>query len=160
MNDRGSCLECRHLRMSHDISGWEAHCTVNSRKGRKITWQYGMDMDWCKRCVEESLKKAPAWCPVKTEKLEPCPICGKEVEIKWVCGMDKKTAAAVRHPLNGKAGWYMEICPGRIMYEEAPEGTYNSQMNARKRLVRNWNMIAKWLCRKEDENVSGVDSGL
>lgn len=86
MNDRGSCLECRHLRMSHDISGWEAHCTVNSRKGRKITWQYGMDMDWCKRCVEESLKKAPAWCPVKTEKLEPCPICGKEVEIKWVCG--------------------------------------------------------------------------
>ena len=144
MPDRYECVDCIHFRMTHDISGYEAHCTANSAKGRMINWQYGMDMDWCRDTLMDNIRehKSPAWCP-KAQPLPPCPVCGKAVEAKWVAGMDEKTAKATNHPLDGIAGWYIEYCPGEYVYESLKGESYEASAKARRKLIRAWKTVVK-----------------
>lgn len=140
------CEGCMFLNVRYaDPSGYEALCHGRTAKGRMICWQYGLDMDWCHREVLEYVRthKTPSWCPQKPQKLERCPACGKEVKIEWACGMDARTARAVNHPLGGKAGWYIEFCPGEAVYEFVKRGTFEDQQRAKRKLIRRWNWCAK-----------------
>lgn len=63
------CLGCPCLKVTQDISGFEARCTEKTEKGKMISWNYGLDPDDCRNRLRESLKKHkyPAWCKRRKE---------------------------------------------------------------------------------------------
>lgn len=79
-------------------------------------------------------------CGSFRKKEEPliCPICKKQHEIKWIAGMDKKTAELTGHPFEGNRCWYMQWCGG-VICESVKYSTVESQRKAREKLVRRWN---------------------
>ena len=89
---------------------------------------------------EQSIRAKDSCCGRYRKMLEPeiCPICKKKHEIKWIAGMDKKTAAITNHPFGGLKCWYMEWCGG-VIFENPKYDTVDCQRKTKEKLIRRWN---------------------
>ena len=73
---KGKCLNCEYLKIESDWRGCEAKCIAKTKKGRIITWYYGMggftDSDkHYERKVKEwiSRRSEPTFCRERKHEL-------------------------------------------------------------------------------------------
>lgn len=74
------------------------------------------------------------------DKLEPCK-CGNAVEIKYIVGMDRRTAARVGNPFAGPTPAYYIHCKncGENLAVRLKKATVEHRDACKRVLVTNWN---------------------
>lgn len=75
------------------------------------------------------------------EELNPCPKCGRPVEISYITGIGKSIQVMMKHPFAGtNPTWYI-LCGycGHNMATRYNRGTYEEQQKAKRYLIKAWN---------------------
>ena len=73
-------------------------------------------------------------------RLHTCPVCGRPVEIKYICGIGYSLRGAVKNPFAGSyPAWYILCGCGNNMLMRCKVSSFETMQKVLTRLGREWN---------------------